>query len=168
MEKSIDPELVSKVEAHEEIPPEGIRHTKALHISVRCKDHHVARVLVDNRDFDGARREVIGDIEISLKLDLPPLMCHSRPIAAEWEKVRVKKREERNAHLEGHEVKHGKMKIPHLSQSFKSGELLFNDNETTNTTRILRHWLLSSLKAPLVSSIGLPLLARGRTEELRD
>ncbi|KAA0038839.1 Gag-pro-like protein [Cucumis melo var. makuwa] len=71
----------------EEIPPEGIGHTKALHISVKCKDHHVARVLVDNgsslnimsrstlmklpidpsylrpstmvvRAFDGARREL--------------------------------------------------------------------------------------------------------------
>ncbi|TYK05801.1 Gag-pro-like protein [Cucumis melo var. makuwa] len=70
----------------EEIPSEGTGHTKALHISVKCKDHHVARVLVDNgsslniisrstlmklpidppylrpstmvvRAFDGARRE---------------------------------------------------------------------------------------------------------------
>ncbi|KAA0060732.1 hypothetical protein E5676_scaffold451G00200 [Cucumis melo var. makuwa] len=81
----------------EEIPPEGTRHTKALHISVKCKDHHVARVLVDNgsslnimsrstlmklpidpsylrpstmvvRAFDGARKEVIGDIDIPLKI----------------------------------------------------------------------------------------------------
>ncbi|KAA0061241.1 uncharacterized protein E6C27_scaffold455G00760 [Cucumis melo var. makuwa] len=81
----------------EEIPPEGTGHTKALHISVKCKDHHVARVLVDNgsslnimsrstlmklpidpsylrpstmvvRAFDGARREVIGDIDIPLKI----------------------------------------------------------------------------------------------------
>ncbi|TYK09460.1 uncharacterized protein E5676_scaffold499G00530 [Cucumis melo var. makuwa] len=33
---------------HEEIPPEGTGHTKALHIFVKCKDHHMARVLVDN------------------------------------------------------------------------------------------------------------------------
>ncbi|KAA0043020.1 uncharacterized protein E6C27_scaffold75G00990 [Cucumis melo var. makuwa] len=81
----------------EEIPPKGTGHTKALHISVKCKDHHVARVLVDNgsslnimsrstlmklpidpsylrssimvvRAFDGARREVIRDIDIPLKI----------------------------------------------------------------------------------------------------
>ncbi|TYK06500.1 uncharacterized protein E5676_scaffold70G00280 [Cucumis melo var. makuwa] len=83
--------------ADEEIPPEGTGHTKALYISVKCKDHHVARVLVDNgsslnimsrstlmklhidppylrpsimvvRAFDDARREVIGDIDIPLKI----------------------------------------------------------------------------------------------------
>ena len=32
----------------EEILPEGTGHTKALHISEKCKDHHEARVLVDN------------------------------------------------------------------------------------------------------------------------
>ena len=79
-------------------PPEGTGHTKALHIFVKCKDHHVARVLVDNRSslnimssstlmklpkdpsylrpstmvvkaFDGARREVIGDIDVPFKTE---------------------------------------------------------------------------------------------------
>lgn len=71
-------------------------HTKALHISVRCKNHHVAKVRVDNgsslnimsrstlmklpvdqtylkpstmavRAFDDARRDVIKDIRNSPK-----------------------------------------------------------------------------------------------------
>ncbi|KAA0037719.1 uncharacterized protein E6C27_scaffold141G00110 [Cucumis melo var. makuwa] len=82
---------------YEEILPEGIGHTKTLHISVKCKDHYVARVLVDNgsslnimsrstltklpidpsylrpstmvvRAFDSAHREVIEDIDIPLKI----------------------------------------------------------------------------------------------------
>lgn len=77
--------------------PDGTGHTKALHISVKCKDHVVARVLIDNgsslnvmprstlaklpvdtshmrpstmivRAFDGTRREVIGDIEIPIQI----------------------------------------------------------------------------------------------------
>ena len=32
----------------DEIPYEGIGHNKALHISVKCKDHIIARVLMDN------------------------------------------------------------------------------------------------------------------------
>lgn len=81
----------------DKIPPDGTEHTKALHISVKCKDHVVARVLIDNgsslnvmprstlaklpvdtshmrpstmivRAFDGTRREVIGDIEIPIKM----------------------------------------------------------------------------------------------------
>ena len=32
----------------DEIPSEGMGHNKALHISVKCKDHIIARVLVDN------------------------------------------------------------------------------------------------------------------------
>ncbi|KAA0032015.1 Gag-pro-like protein [Cucumis melo var. makuwa] len=35
--KETDNEVVSKEEAYEEIPPEGTGHTKALHISVKCK-----------------------------------------------------------------------------------------------------------------------------------
>lgn len=82
---------------NEEIPLEGIGHTKVLHISVRCKDHHVAWVRVDNgsslnimskstlmkllidrsyikpstmvvRAFANAHRKVIGDIEIPLRI----------------------------------------------------------------------------------------------------
>ena len=33
---------------NDEIPSEGIRLNKALHISVKCKDHIIVRVLVDN------------------------------------------------------------------------------------------------------------------------
>ena len=32
----------------DEIPFEGIEHNEALHISKKCKDHIVVRVLVDN------------------------------------------------------------------------------------------------------------------------
>jgi len=34
--------------AEEEIPVEGRGHNKALHVSVRCMDHIVAKVLIDN------------------------------------------------------------------------------------------------------------------------
>ncbi|KAA0060421.1 uncharacterized protein E6C27_scaffold22G002400 [Cucumis melo var. makuwa] len=73
----------------DEILPEGLGHTKALHIQVKCKDYVIARVLVDNgstlnimpkstllklpvdmshiksstmvvKAFDGSRREVMG------------------------------------------------------------------------------------------------------------
>ncbi|XP_027348295.1 uncharacterized protein LOC113859812 [Abrus precatorius] len=81
----------------DEVPTEGTRHNKALHISVKCQDHIIARVLIDNgsslnvmpkmtlsklpcdgshmkpsamivRAFDGSRREVIGEIEIPIKI----------------------------------------------------------------------------------------------------
>ncbi|GAV64523.1 hypothetical protein CFOL_v3_08041 [Cephalotus follicularis] len=81
----------------EEIPSEGIGHVKALYISAMCKDHHIARVLIDNdsslnvmpkstleklpvdpsyilpsqmvvRAFDGSRREVLGDIKIPIMI----------------------------------------------------------------------------------------------------
>ncbi|XP_031737546.1 uncharacterized protein LOC116402435 [Cucumis sativus] len=81
----------------DEIPPEGLGHIKALHIQVKYKDYVIARVLVDNgsalnimpkstllklpvdmsyiksstmvvRAFDGSRREVIGDIELPIKI----------------------------------------------------------------------------------------------------
>ncbi|XP_065860901.1 uncharacterized protein [Euphorbia lathyris] len=81
----------------DEIPMEGTGHTKALHISVKCKDHAVARVLIDNgsslnimprstlarlpvdssyikpsnvlvRAFDGTKREVIGDVELPIQI----------------------------------------------------------------------------------------------------
>ena len=34
--------------ADEEIPVEGRGHNKALHVSVKCLDHIVAKVLIDN------------------------------------------------------------------------------------------------------------------------
>ena len=33
---------------NDEIPSEGMRHSKALHISLKCKDHIITKVLVDN------------------------------------------------------------------------------------------------------------------------
>jgi len=81
----------------EEIPSDGRGHNKALHISVKCMDHFISHVLVDNgsslnvmpkttlnklpsngvhlhpstmvvRAFDGSKREVIGEIELSVQI----------------------------------------------------------------------------------------------------
>ena len=81
----------------DEIPTEGRGHNKALHISVKCRDYVLARVLIDNgsslnvmpkstldkiscegaylrpssmvvRAFDGSRREVIGEIELPIQV----------------------------------------------------------------------------------------------------
>jgi len=74
---------------------EGARHNKALHISVKCMDYILARVLINNgsalnvmpkltlvklpfdgsymkpssmvvRAFDGYRREVVGEITLPI------------------------------------------------------------------------------------------------------
>ena len=79
--------------ADEEMPVEGRGHNKALHVSVKCMDHIVAKVLIDNgsslnvmpkttldkfpfdasymwlssivvRAFDGSRRDVRGEIDL--------------------------------------------------------------------------------------------------------
>ena len=79
--------------AEEEIPVEGRGHNRALHVSVKCMDHIMAKVLIENgsslnvmpkstlekpsfnashlkpssrvvRAFDGSRREVIGEIDL--------------------------------------------------------------------------------------------------------
>jgi len=81
----------------DEIPLEGRGHNKALHISVKCMNYVIARVLIDNgsslnvmpkttldklpcegaymrpsaivvRAFDGSRREVVGEIELSVQI----------------------------------------------------------------------------------------------------
>jgi hypothetical protein len=81
----------------DEIDPAGVGHTKALHITVKCKGHIVAKVLIDNgsalnvlpkmildqlpvdvssvrssgmvvRAFDGTKREVIGDLDLDLEI----------------------------------------------------------------------------------------------------
>ena len=81
----------------EEIPEEGMGHTKALHIAVKVRATLVARVLVDNgstlnicphstlkrlgrnksqlrysamivRAFDGTRKETLGEIELPVKI----------------------------------------------------------------------------------------------------
>lgn len=83
--------------AEEEIPAEGRGHNKALHVSVKCMDHIVAKVLIDNgsslnvmpkstleklpfnvshlkpssmvvRAFDGTRREVRGEIDLPVQI----------------------------------------------------------------------------------------------------
>ncbi|XP_027368366.1 uncharacterized protein LOC113874337 [Abrus precatorius] len=81
----------------DEVPAEGTRHNKALHIFVKCQDHIIAKVLIDNgsslnvmpkmtlsklpcdgshmkpsamivRAFEETRREVIGEIEIPIQI----------------------------------------------------------------------------------------------------
>ncbi|XP_017979868.1 PREDICTED: uncharacterized protein LOC108662797 [Theobroma cacao] len=81
----------------EEIPSSGRGSNKALHITIKCKDHAMPRVLIDNgsalnvmprstltklpvdmsymrtshmvvRAFDGTTREVVGDIELQIKV----------------------------------------------------------------------------------------------------
>ncbi|XP_057969566.1 uncharacterized protein LOC131158698 [Malania oleifera] len=83
--------------ADEEIPVEGQGHNQALHVSAKCRDHMIARVLIDNgsslnvmpmttlqklpvdpsyirqnnltvRAFDGTRRESVGSIEIPVQI----------------------------------------------------------------------------------------------------
>ncbi|KAJ9168203.1 hypothetical protein P3X46_019756 [Hevea brasiliensis] len=83
--------------SEEEIDPAGLAHTKALHVTVKCKGCIVAKVLIDNgsalnvlpsatlarlpvdpsnirqsamvvRAFDGTRREVLGDIDLPLQI----------------------------------------------------------------------------------------------------
>jgi len=81
----------------DEIPVEGRGHNKALHVSVKCLDHVIARVLIDNgsflnvmlkvtleklsrdkfpmkpntmivRAFDGSKIEVIGEVELPVQV----------------------------------------------------------------------------------------------------
>jgi len=81
----------------EEIPSEGRGHNKALHILVKCMNHFISRVLVNNgsfvnvmpkttlnklhgeeihlypstmvvRAFDGSKREVIGKVELLVQV----------------------------------------------------------------------------------------------------
>ncbi|KAJ9178602.1 hypothetical protein P3X46_010473 [Hevea brasiliensis] len=83
--------------SEDEIDPAGLRHTKALHVTVKCKGCIVAKVLIDNgsalnvlpnttlarlpvdqsdirqsamvvRAFDGTRREVLGDIDLPIQV----------------------------------------------------------------------------------------------------
>ncbi|KAL2347436.1 hypothetical protein Fmac_001436 [Flemingia macrophylla] len=80
-----------------EIPPEGPNHNKPLHISVKCKEYLIAKVLVDNgsslnvmpkrtldqviikgihmrpsntivRAFDGSKQEVLGEINLPIQI----------------------------------------------------------------------------------------------------
>jgi len=81
----------------DEIPSEGRGHKKALHISVKCMNHFISRVLINNgsslkvmpkttlnklpsdgmhlrpsaivvRAFDGSKREVIGEVELPVRV----------------------------------------------------------------------------------------------------
>ncbi|XP_006582598.1 uncharacterized protein [Glycine max] len=83
--------------AEEEIPTEGRGHNRALHVSVKCMEHVMAKVLIDNgsslnvmpkstlekfpfnashlrsnsmvvRAFDGSRREVRGEIDLPVQI----------------------------------------------------------------------------------------------------
>jgi len=83
--------------ADEEMPVEGRGHNKALHVSVKCMDHIVAKVLIDNgfsldvmpkstldklpfdvshmrpssmvvKAFDGSRRDVRGEIDLPIQI----------------------------------------------------------------------------------------------------
>ena len=83
--------------ANEEIPVEGRGHNRALHVSVKCLDHIVAKVLIDNgsslnvmpkstldklpfnashlrpssivvQAFDGSRRDVRGEIDLPIQI----------------------------------------------------------------------------------------------------
>ena len=83
--------------AEEEIPVEGRGHNRALHVSVKCMDHIMAKVLIDNgsslnvmpkstlekvsfnashmkpssmvvRAFDGSHREVRGEINLPFQI----------------------------------------------------------------------------------------------------
>ncbi|KAA0045605.1 Gag-pro-like protein [Cucumis melo var. makuwa] len=137
--------------ADEEIFPEGTGHTKALHISVKCKDQYVARVLVDNglslnimsrstlmkllidpsylrpstmvvRAFDCARRE----LSTGTTLDL---FSRSSLVFTAPKKVRAEKKAKRSALLMGREMKKERISIPHLSETFKPRELLFDTNQ---------------------------------------
>ncbi|KAL2327550.1 hypothetical protein Fmac_020977 [Flemingia macrophylla] len=83
---------------NEEIPPEGLNHNKPLHISVKCKEYLIAKLLVDNgsslnvmpkrtldqiaikgihmrpsntivRAFDGSRREVLAEVNLPIQID---------------------------------------------------------------------------------------------------
>jgi len=96
--------IVSHITAHnyltfteEEIPSEGRGHNKALHILVKCMNHFISRVLVDNgsslnvmlkatmnklhgegihlrpstmvvRAFDGSKREVIREVKLPVQV----------------------------------------------------------------------------------------------------
>jgi len=81
----------------DEIPSEGRGHNKALHISIKCMNHFISRVLVNNgsslnvmskstmnklhgegihlrpstmvvRAFDGSKREAIGEVELPVQV----------------------------------------------------------------------------------------------------
>ncbi|XP_070023155.1 uncharacterized protein [Nicotiana sylvestris] len=87
-----------KITFHEdELPPEGLGHNKALHITAQCEDHFVTRILVDGgsslnicplvtlrtlgtglheikdgaisvKAFDGSQRTTIGEISLCLQM----------------------------------------------------------------------------------------------------
>ena len=88
--------------SNEEIPIEGKGHNKSLHVSIKCLDHIVAKVLIDNgsslnvmpkttldklpfnashmrsssmvvQAFDGSYRDVRGDIDLPIQIG--PLIC---------------------------------------------------------------------------------------------
>ncbi|XP_070005639.1 uncharacterized protein [Nicotiana sylvestris] len=87
-----------KITFHEdELPPEGLGHNKALHITVQCEDYFITRILIDGgsslnicplvtlkklgkvlneikdgainvKTFDGSQRSTIGEISLCLQM----------------------------------------------------------------------------------------------------
>ncbi|XP_070005758.1 uncharacterized protein [Nicotiana sylvestris] len=87
-----------KITFHEdELPPEGLGHNKALHITMQCKDYFITMILIDGgsslnicplvtvkklgkglneikdrainvKDFDGSQRSTIGEISLCLQM----------------------------------------------------------------------------------------------------
>ncbi|XP_070026409.1 uncharacterized protein [Nicotiana sylvestris] len=87
-----------KITFHEdELPPEGLGHNKALHITVQCEDYFITRILIDRgsslnicplvtlkklgrglheikdgsinvKAFDGSQRSIIGEISLCLQM----------------------------------------------------------------------------------------------------
>ncbi|XP_070030634.1 uncharacterized protein [Nicotiana sylvestris] len=87
-----------KITFHEdELPPEGLGHNKALHITVQCEDHFITKILIDGasslnicplitlrtlgkglhevkdgaisiKGFDGSQRSTIGEISLCLQM----------------------------------------------------------------------------------------------------
>jgi len=81
----------------QELPSEGRGHNKGLHISIKCMNHFISRLLIDNgsslnvmpkatlnklstegihlrpstmvvRAFDGSKREVVGEVELPVQV----------------------------------------------------------------------------------------------------
>ncbi|RDX86767.1 hypothetical protein CR513_31856, partial [Mucuna pruriens] len=101
----------------EEILAEGRGHNRALNISVKCPDHILTQMLVDNgsslnvmlkstierfpydqahlktsstivRAFDGSRREVMGETKILVQIDILLGNGYQADIAVCWEDLR--------------------------------------------------------------------------------
>ncbi|RDY06251.1 hypothetical protein CR513_09798, partial [Mucuna pruriens] len=106
----------------DEILVEGKKHNQPLHISVRCDDYMIAKVLIDNgsslnvlpkatlgkltladaqlgassivvRAFDGSKREVMGEISLPILIGPALSWIYDQPIAASSDDPRYTLRE---------------------------------------------------------------------------